>query len=294
MSTDGRPDDPARNDPARNDTARNDTAQTAPDVDHYAETMSRPVPDPPSVPPLREPTRTYDTPGLEDPYRSGPHYAGPASSGPLYAPTQYPSGPYPPPGYGPAPAGGAGRAVLLGLAIACVIGLAVAAVVVWMKVVNAPDEKTADPAPTVVTQAPPTHTVTSVVADPETDAAGRLRDQATADAADFRGALADRWAAQISAKRPGLYADGRTWDNQAILAEFESSRSRYPQVRLLDSSEWPVFSESGWWVTVSAQGFASADDALAWCRGNGLDKDHCFAKLISSSSGPEGSTLYQK
>ncbi|KJR07352.1 hypothetical protein [Gordonia sihwensis] len=276
MSTDGRPDDPARNDPA----------QTARDVDHYAETMSRPVPDPPSVPPLREPTRTYDALGPEDPYRSGPHYA----------PTGYPTGPYPPLGYGPAPApaGGAGRAVLLGVAIACVIALAVAAVVVWMKVVNAPDETTAQPAPAVVTQAPPTHTVTSVVADPETDAAGRLRDQASVDAAAFRAALADRWAAQISAKRPGLYADGRTWDNQTILAEFESSRSRYPQVRLLDSSEWPVFSESGWWVTVSAQGFASADDALAWCRGNGLDKDHCFAKLISSSRGPEGSTLYQK
>ncbi|EGD54387.1 hypothetical protein [Gordonia neofelifaecis] len=272
-------------------------------VDHYAETMSRPIPaqTPPvigsgtrSYPAGSDPSAPYPT----SPYEAGQYSANQYPSGPSSVPTGYPSGPpptgYPAYGYQQQPSsGGAGRAVLLGVAIALVIGLAVAAVVVWMKVIDSGGD-TAAPAPQTVAQEPPTHTVTSVVTDPESDAAGRLRDQSIADAAFLRAGLDGRWAAQISAKRPGLYAEGRTWDNQAILAEFQSSRSRYPQVRLIDSGQWPVFSESGWWVTVSAQNFADPAAALAWCSSNGLDRDHCFAKLISSSQGPEGSTLYQK
>ncbi|WP_347954726.1 hypothetical protein [Gordonia aichiensis] len=211
-----------------------------------------------------------------------------------YSPAGYGSG-YPPfPQPPQPPRGGTGRAVLLGVAIACIVVLAAAAVVIWMKVAGPGGSDEEQGSPPAAAAAPVTETVTSVVVDAESAAATALTDRAAADAADFRGPLNNRWTAQISAKRPGLVAEGRTWDNQAILAEFDAARGRYPQVRLLDSSDWPVFSDSGWWVTVSAQSFAGPEAALSWCVVNGLDRDHCFAKLVSSTGSPDGSTLYQR
>ncbi|MGB6125384.1 MAG: hypothetical protein WBG47_08535 [Gordonia sp. (in: high G+C Gram-positive bacteria)] len=234
-----------------------------PGVDNFAETAARPMPQAP-MPHAPMP---------------GPGYPGGAY------PQQYPTYAMPP--EKPKPP------VFMIVALTAIVILLAAAAFVWIKVANSgADQAAVTEQQQQQPQAQPT--VTSVVADPETEAATQLRNQITTDAALFRSSLADRWTAQISAKRPGLYAENRTWDNRSILSEFQAMQSRYPQVKLIDSSAWPVFSESGWMVTVSAQGFATAESALAWCRGNGLDKDHCFAKLISSTRGPEGSTLYQR
>ncbi len=243
----------------------------------------------------------------------GGQYAGAQQQNAGYAAGQYPAGQYasgeyaggPPtggyPGYSygqPPRSGGGGRAVLLGIAIACVIGLAVAAVFVWLKVADSGDDAstTAQPDATTQQQQPQqqTTTVTSTAVDPEVSAGESLRGQAATDAADMRTMHNNQWAAQISSKRLGLVAEGTTWNNAAIWSEFESSRARYPQVKLLNSNEWPVFSEPGWWITVSAQNFPSPESALVWCRSVGLDKDHCFAKLVSDSRGPQGTTLYQR
>ena len=78
-------------------------------------------------------------------------------------------------------------------------------------------------------------------------------------------------------------ADGKTWTDQDILAEFRSLQSRFGDVRLLRSEQWPVFSYSGWWVTVSAATFTVPDDANRWCAAQGFDPDHCFAKFISTT-----------
>lgn len=119
-----------------------------------------------------------------------------------------------------------------------------------------------------------------------------LRVQANSDRAFILTNLNNRWVAQLSSKRPGLNAEGRIWDNQAILDEFLALRLRFSDVRLLYSDEWPVFNYRGWWVTVAAATFPGPDAANNWCRAQGFTKDHCFAKLISSTRGPEGSTRY--
>lgn len=120
-----------------------------------------------------------------------------------------------------------------------------------------------------------------------------LRAQADSDRAFILANLNNRWVAQLSSKRPGLVADGRTWDNQAILDEFLANRLRFSDVRLLYSDEWSVFSYRGWWVTVAALTFPGPDQANAWCVQQGFDGEHCFAKLISTTAPPDGSTRYR-
>ncbi|MCF8606355.1 hypothetical protein L5I01_23660 [Gordonia sp. HY442] len=187
------------------------------------------------------------------------------------------------------------RGIAIGLAIACVLALVVAAVVIWVKVANSDDQT--DPATaveTVETQQATDTTPPTVVTDPEADAASTIASQSQIDTAAVRADYDGRWVAQVSAKWPGVVAEGRTWDNQSILAEYESMKARYPNVKLLRSSDWPVFSSPNWWIIVSAQPFANPKQALSWCASQSLDKDHCFAKLVSSTSGPEGSTRYQR
>ncbi|GEE01288.1 hypothetical protein nbrc107696_17340 [Gordonia spumicola] len=232
-------------------------------------------------------TGHYPTGGIPQPDQ----YTQPSQE--QYAYQQYPmSGgfaPYPP----QQRQSSAMRGVLIGLTIACIVALGVGCVVVWKKV----SEKTSDTTSqtTAAQQATgPTTTLSTAHVDPETKAQTDLASAAAADTSYMRSNYNNRWTAQISAKQPGLYAEGRTWDNAAIYNEYVSMKQRYPNVRLLRSSEWPVFSITNWWIIVSAQSFPTPSSALNWCVSQSLDKDHCFAKFISSSSGPEGSTLYQR
>lgn len=119
-----------------------------------------------------------------------------------------------------------------------------------------------------------------------------LRSQTDSDRAFITAQLNGHWLAQLSSKQPGLVADGKTWDECAILNEFLTLRLRFKDVRMLWSDEWSVFSVKGWWVTVAAATFPGPDEANAWCSQNGFDNEHCFAKLISTSAGPDGSTRY--
>ncbi|NMO03604.1 PQQ-binding-like beta-propeller repeat protein [Gordonia sp. TBRC 11910] len=119
-----------------------------------------------------------------------------------------------------------------------------------------------------------------------------LRRQANADRSFILSNLNNRWVAQLSSKRPGLVAEGKTWTNADILNEFLALRLRFNDVRLLWSDEWPVFSYQGWWVTVAAATFPGPDAANSWCPQQGFDPAHCFAKFISSTAGPDNSTRY--
>ena len=119
-----------------------------------------------------------------------------------------------------------------------------------------------------------------------------LRSQADSDRSFITTKLNGHWLAQLSSKHAGLVAEGKTWDDCAILHEFLALRLRFTDARMLWSSEWSVFSDQGWWVTVATATFPGPDDANAWCRQQGFDNEHCFAKLISTSAGPDGSTKY--
>lgn len=130
--------------------------------------------------------------------------------------------------------------------------------------------------------------------DINTNCSQALRSQADSDRSFINTKLNGHWLAQLSSKHSGLVADGKVWDDCAILNEFLSLRLRFTDVRMLWSDEWSVFSYPGWWVIVAAATFPGPDEANAWCRQQGFDNEHCFAKLISTTAGPDGSTKYWK
>jgi hypothetical protein len=128
----------------------------------------------------------------------------------------------------------------------------------------------------------------------ESASGSQLRSIAASDQPFVLAGLADRWVPQLSSKRPGLVAEGRTWTDALTLNEHQQLRQSYTGVRLLWSADWSTFSDSNFWVTIVGTGFPTADQALAWCTSNGLDRDHCYAKLISTTHPVEGSTAYNK
>lgn len=128
--------------------------------------------------------------------------------------------------------------------------------------------------------------------DSESASLDALRAIANADRPFVTGQLADRWVPQLSSKRPGLVADGITWDNSATLREHLKLRLQYPEVRLLWTGDWSTFSEPDFWVTVAGVTFPDAGGALAWCRDHSLDREHCYAKLVSTTHPIDGSTAF--
>ena len=128
--------------------------------------------------------------------------------------------------------------------------------------------------------------------DNESASYDALRAIANADRPFVTRALADRWVPQLSSKRPGLVADGITWNNAETLREHLQLRLNYPEVRLLWSGDWSTFSAPDFWVTIAGVTFPDADGALGWCRGHNLDRDHCYAKLVSTTHPIDGSTAF--
>lgn len=135
---------------------------------------------------------------------------------------------------------------------------------------------------------------TVVGVDAERASRDALREQADADAPFVRSELADRWVPLLSSKQPGLVADGVTWNNAEILREHLDLRLRYPEVRLMWSGDWSTFTERDWWVTAAGVTFSTPEGANAWCDSKGFATEHCFAKLVSTTHGVDGSTRYRK
>ncbi|MCA1005677.1 PQQ-like beta-propeller repeat protein [Rhodococcus hoagii] len=137
-------------------------------------------------------------------------------------------------------------------------------------------------------------TTAAVGVDAERASRDALREQADADAPFVRSDLADRWVPLLSSKQPGLVADGLTWNNAEILREHLDLRLRYPEVRLMWSGDWSTFTERDWWVTAAGVTFPTPEGANAWCDSKGFATEHCFAKLVSTTHGVDGSTRYRK
>jgi hypothetical protein len=128
---------------------------------------------------------------------------------------------------------------------------------------------------------------------PDSELASRqkLRQLADSDRPFVSAQLADRWVPQISSKRPGVVDEGVVWDNQTTLQEHLLLRQRY-NARLLWSGDWSTFDAPDFWITVVPITFATSDAALEWCDSQGLTQNRCYAKLISTTHGPLGSTAY--
>ena len=99
-----------------------------------------------------------------------------------------------------------------------------------------------------------------------------------------------KWTPQLSSKKVGLVAEGQTWNNRSILAEFLKTRQSNPKAVIIETSQWPVYDVSGWWVTLSGELYDDADQANAWCDAQGYDSDHCLVKRIESNGSSQGTT----
>ncbi len=232
------------------------------------------------------------------PTMEAPQYvAGPASYPPFNA--QYPPAPTAP------AAQGRGRyllPVLIGTAALLLVGV----VVLTIAVVATRNTEPGTPSPTVAHTPPsvPTYQTEpssttqqpvypqSTAASAPLDAEQRLREIADEDRPFVAANLADHWVPQLSSKRPGVVDQGVVWDNTMTLQEHLDLRQRYPDVRLLWSGDWSTFSAPDFWVTLVGMAFPDPAGPLAWCRAQELDRDHCIAKLISTTHAVEGSTAY--
>ena len=122
----------------------------------------------------------------------------------------------------------------------------------------------------------------------------QLRATAASDQS-FVLSASERWVPQLSSKRLGMVAEGRTWTNAMIMNEHEQLRSPpIPVLAFCGRGTGLMFSDSDFWITVAGVSFPTADGALTWCTTNGIDSDHCYAKLISTTHPVDGSTAYNR
>jgi hypothetical protein len=118
-----------------------------------------------------------------------------------------------------------------------------------------------------------------------------LKELADYDRGAVKASLENFWVPQISSKKVDLYADGITYTNNDILRNHLNLRERYPNAKLVWANDWTTFSTPEWWVTVVGQPYYDGPSANQWCDSHGINADNCFAKVISSRFGPEGTTM---
>ncbi|MGE0295870.1 hypothetical protein [Pseudonocardia sp.] len=129
-----------------------------------------------------------------------------------------------------------------------------------------------------------------VVVPPVSVAQGRLDDRVRTDrpAAD---ALAERWVPQLHAVRIGT-GPGDVASADDVLRRRDTVVADRPGALLVASADYTSFEKPGWYVLVAPRGFATSAEALAWCRAEGLSRTSCYAKRLSHTAGPAGSTVY--
>lgn len=142
------------------------------------------------------------------------------------------------------------------------------------------------------TEDPTTPSPQPVPADPST-ALDELNLQVEANRANVE-ALVDQWVPQLSAKRPGLVANGITYDYEEILGDFRTTQARYPDALLLYSGAYSSFKYGDFWITVMPLPHADGASANSWCDGQGIHPDDCYAKMISHTVHYEGATVLRK
>ena len=104
--------------------------------------------------------------------------------------------------------------------------------------------------------------------------------------------LEEKWVVQLSAKQPSDNAGDQEeeWDYSKILKEYRDNEKTYGTLAMLKSEDWSSFRVNDYWVTVIPTGYNSPEPALKKCEEFKLDRDNCFAKRLSHTKGPDGST----
>ncbi|WP_181275132.1 protein kinase [Brevibacterium oceani] len=117
-------------------------------------------------------------------------------------------------------------------------------------------------------------------------------DAYTKDGTDKAADLEGEWVTQVSAKKVGLKADGKTWTAADILNEYEANKVKYPGSILIHSGDWASYKDGSYWVTVVDTGYSEPEAALDQCRSWGLDRNHCLAKRLVKDGSPKDNSAY--
>lgn len=142
----------------------------------------------------------------------------------------------------------------------------------------------------------PTPTAAPAPAAPDADQQARLQIMSIVEQDRPQvDALLDQWVPQLSSKAVGLDVPDDTvgaYTAPMILSDHLAYKDRYaPQgisVLLLHSDDYN-FKLPGYWVTVAAVTFPTADAANAWCDAQNIKDTDCFAKELSHTIGWQGS-----
>jgi hypothetical protein len=152
-------------------------------------------------------------------------------------------------------------------------------------------------APITAAAPPPTTPSTPVTEppDPNLVALESLNDQVTADTPVVSGLL-ENWLPQVSAKQFGTEWEGVTYGYPEIWSEHQLLRADY-NVILVEGNRYNFENGGaqmvGWYITLLAEPFATAEGALNWCRFAGFDRENCAAKFLSAVAGAEHSLVLQ-
>jgi hypothetical protein len=103
--------------------------------------------------------------------------------------------------------------------------------------------------------------------------------------------LVGHWVPQLSSKRPGLVADGITYDYPQIWANFVQLRAQHPGVLLIWSGNYVSYKLADFYVVVVPDSYPDGASANEWCDSNGFAPDDCYAKFLSHSGGSGGTSL---
>ncbi len=144
------------------------------------------------------------------------------------------------------------------------------------------------PAPTTTTT---TTTTTIAPPDPNAIATEQLWDLVDADRFTTEQ-LVGWWVPQISAKWEGLSIGGIDYGPREILDDHVGLRNRYGAV-LTRSDGFQISTSRSMWVTLVPQTYSTPDGALGWCRVNGIDRDNCFARLLTRDPSITRTAEYQ-
>lgn len=145
-------------------------------------------------------------------------------------------------------------------------------------------------APVPTTAATRSYTPTAT-RNAEASSSAQLRQISLGDHTVVSTQGSNRWVPQLSSKRPGVVDQGVVWDNELTLEEHLRLRQEYG-AKLLWSGDWSTFDAPNFWVTIAPITYPTASGALAWCSDHGFDRNHCYAKLISTTHPVAGSTAF--
>lgn len=108
--------------------------------------------------------------------------------------------------------------------------------------------------------------------------------------------LEGSWVPQLSSKKGGTFdaLDQHRYSLADIYQQFLDLRLRYPNVRLLNSTDWDSYTLDGYWVVIAGVAYIGPDEPNQWCDERSIPTSQCFAKQLVRDGAPEGTTKHRR